>query len=119
LRINIYKAEFSKIIKEDIDKAHNYIKEALEAPKAADNLKKELLEKIEIIKNNPYARPLVQDKYLAYLGLRTKKVNNYLLFYKIIEPDNEEKKYVYLIRFMYGKRNWIKIFKNESINELI
>ena len=78
----------------------------------------ELLEQIESIKNNPYARPLVQDKYLAYLGLRSKKVNNYLLFYKIKELDNKEK-YVYLIRFMYSKRNWEKIFKNESINELM
>jgi len=115
----MYRAEFSKIIKEDIDNAHNYIKETLEAPMAADNLKKELLEQIENIKNNPYSRPLVQDKYLAYLGLRSKKVNNYLLFYKINEPDNNGKKYVYLIRFMYGKRDWIKIFKNESINELM
>jgi hypothetical protein len=86
---------------------------------AADNLKRELLEQIESIKKNQHARPLVQDKYLAYLGLRSKKVNNYLLFYKIKEPDNKDKKYVYLIRFMYGKRNWIKIFKNESINELM
>ena len=115
----MYRVEFSKIIKEDIDRAHKYIKEALEAPMAADNLKRELLEQIESIKNNPYARPLVQDKYLAYLGLRSKKVNNYLLFYKIKEPDNKVEKYVYLIRFMYNKRNWAKIFINESINELM
>jgi plasmid stabilization system protein ParE len=114
----MYRAEFSKITKEDIDKAHNYIKVTLEAPMAADKLKMELLEQIESIKNNPYARPLVQDKYLAYLGLRSKKVNNYLLFYKIKEPDNKGKKYVYLIRFMYGRRNWIKILQIESINEL-
>ena len=115
----MYRVEFSKIIKEDIDKAHKYIKEALEVPMAADNLKKELLEQIESIKNNPHARPLVQDKYLAYFGLRSKKVNNYLLFYKIKEPDNKSKKYVYLVRFIYSKRNWAKIFKNESINELM
>jgi plasmid stabilization system protein ParE len=115
----MYRAEFSRIIKEDIDKAHKYIKEDLEAPMAADNLKRELLEQIENIKNNPYSRPLVQDKYLAYLGLRSKKVNNYLLFYKINEPDNKGEKYVYLIRFIYNKRNWVKIFKNESINELM
>jgi len=48
---------------------------------------------------------------LAYLGLRSKKVNNYLLFYKIEEPDNEGEKYIYLIRFMYGKRNWEKYLK--------
>ena len=115
----MYSAEFSKIIKDDIDKAHNYIKKTLEAPMAADNLKKELLKQIDNIKNNPYIRPLVQDKYLAHLGLRSKKINNYLLFYKIKEPDNKGKKYVYLIRFMYGKRNWEKMFKNESKNELM
>jgi len=35
----MYRAEFSKIIKEDIDNAHNYIKKTLEAPMAADKLK--------------------------------------------------------------------------------
>jgi plasmid stabilization system protein ParE len=64
----MYRAEFSKIIKEDINEAHNYIKETLEAPMAADNLKRELLEQIESIKKNPYARTLEQNKYLTYMG---------------------------------------------------
>ena len=33
----MYRAEFSKIIKEDINNAHHYIKKILEAPMAADN----------------------------------------------------------------------------------
>jgi len=30
---------------------------------------------------NPIFRPLVQDKLLASLGIRSIKINNYLLFY--------------------------------------
>ena len=37
---------------------------------AANNLIKEILEKLSKIKNNPSIRPLVQDKYLASLGYK-------------------------------------------------
>ena len=114
----MYKPVFSKIFYDDINKCHKYIKEILEAPMAAENLKTELLEKIEYIKEKPYLRPLVQDKYLAFLGLRSIKVKNYLLFYKIIENEDNDKKYVNIFRFMYSKRDWVNILK-KSNNEIM
>jgi toxin ParE1/3/4 len=75
---------------------------------AADNLIKEILEKLNIIKNNPNIRPLVQDKYLASLGYRSISVKNYIIFY-IINSDN---KYINIIRFLYKKRNWINILRS-------
>jgi len=57
----MYKTIFSKIFYEDVNRCHKYVKE------------------------KPYSRALVQNKYLAFLGLRSIKVKNYLLFYKIIE----------------------------------
>jgi plasmid stabilization system protein ParE len=77
----MYDLKFSKIIDSDIDQSYAYIKEILEAPKAAENLFAELYEKIKGILENPYKRPLVQDKYLASLGIRSIKVKNYILFY--------------------------------------
>ena len=115
----MYRAEFSTFIKEDIKEIHAYIKDTLEAPRAADKLRDDLLERIEYIKMNPYARPLVQDKFLAYLGLRSIKVNNYLLFYIVKENKDKSKSYINILRFMYGRRDWANIIKNESINEIL
>jgi hypothetical protein len=115
----VYKTIFSKIFYEDVNKCHKYIKGTLEAPVAAENLKIELLEKMEYIKEKPYSRPLVQDKYLAFLGLRSIKVKNYLLFYKIVENEDNNEKSIHVFRFMYSKRDWVNIIKKESINEII
>ena len=87
----MYRAEFSPFIPEDIEETYKYIKETLFNEKAADKIKNALLEKIEYIKNNPYARPLVNDRYLAYLGLRSIRIKNYSLFYVIKENDDINK----------------------------
>jgi len=104
----MFELEFSKTTNKDINSAHKYIKEKLEAPMAAENLKKELLEKLEYLKEKPYSRPLVQDKFLASLGIRSINVKNYSIFYKIKEEEN----HVVVVRFMYSKRDWINILKN-------
>jgi len=114
----MYITIFSKIFYEDVNRCHKYIKETLKAPMASESLKIELLDKIEYIKEKPYSRALVQDKYLAFLGLRSIKVKNYLLFYKIIE-NNDGGKFINIFRFMYSKRDWVNIIKEESINEIM
>jgi hypothetical protein len=58
----MFNLSFSKIIDGDIDSSHNYIKNNLEAPMAAENLMKELYEKLNYIKETPYSRPLVHDE---------------------------------------------------------
>jgi plasmid stabilization system protein ParE len=83
----MHRLRFSKLYKEDVDSSYNYIKDKLEAPMAADNLIKEILEILHIIKENPKFRPLVQDKYLASLGYRAINIKNYIMFY-IISDDN-------------------------------
>jgi addiction module RelE/StbE family toxin len=111
----MYNLAFSKIIDFDIDQSYSYIKETLEAPKAAEKLFNELYEKINDILENPYKRPLVQDKYLSSLGIRSIKVKNYVLFYVI----SEEKKIINALRFMYKKRDWINILKENTLGEII
>ena len=106
----MYKLKISKLYKEDTSASYNYIKNKLEAPMAAKNLKIEIKEKIEKIQKNPNIRPLVQDKYLASLGYRLINVKNYMIFY-IIGEDN---KHLKLIRFLYNKRNWINILKEKQ-----
>jgi plasmid stabilization system protein ParE len=111
----VYRLRFSKIYRIDVDSSYNYIKDKLEAPMAAENLIKEILEKLNKIRENPNIRPLVQDKYLASLGYRLINVKNYMIFY-IIDEDN---KHVKIIRFLYNKRNWINILKEKPIEEMM
>jgi len=114
----MYRVEFSPYIPEDIEEIHKYIKETLDNPKAADKIKNDLLEKIAYIKENPYARPLVNDRYLAYLGLRSIRINNFSLFYVIKENDDIKKRHIKILRFMYSRRDWINIFKEMPVDEI-
>jgi plasmid stabilization system protein ParE len=114
----VYRVEFSPFIPEDIEEIHKYIKETLGNLKAADRLINGLLEKIEYIKKNPYARPLVNDKYLAYLGLRSIRINNYSIFYVIKENDDAKKRHIKILRFMYSRRDWINILKDISLDHI-
>ena len=111
---------FSKIIDGDIDSCNIYIKDTLDAPMAAESLMKELYEKLDYIRKNPYSRPLVHDKLLASFGIRFVKVKNYLLFYNIEENEaKNEIKNINLITFMYSKRDWVNILKKTPLNEIM
>ena len=111
----MYDFIFSRIMDSDIDLNYKYIIEKFESPMAAQNLYNELYEKINDILENTYKRPLVQDKYLASLGIRSIKIKNYILFYSI----TEEKNTVNILRFMHSLRDWINILKDENIEEMM
>ncbi len=113
--MRVYNLAFSKILDDDIDSCYNYIKDKLEAPIAAEKLMKELYEKINQIKENPYSRPLVHDKLLASLGIRSIKVKNYLLFFNVEEENNN----INVITFMYNKRDWINIVKKIHLDDIM
>ena len=105
----MFELTFSEKINVDIISTLDYIKNVLEAPKAAEEHFEELKEKYEQLKENPYKRPLVSNKYLASKGIRIIKVKNYILVYKI----NEEDKTVLLYRFLYCRRDWINLLSSE------
>ena len=93
----------------DISSARRYIRKKLEAPMASQRLSDELEETYLKLEENPYRRPLVQNKFLAMKGYRSIYVKNYVLFYIINEEDNT----VSLVRFMHSKRDWTNILINE------
>jgi mRNA-degrading endonuclease RelE of RelBE toxin-antitoxin system len=105
----MFELTFSEKINDDIISSINYIKNTLKSPMAAHNHVEELKKKYIKLKNNPFARPLVQNKYLASKGIRFIMVKKYMLIYKIDENNNT----VYLYRFMYSRRDWINILTNE------
>ena len=105
----MFKLIFSKKINDDIVASIDYIKNTLKAPMAAQNHAEELKKKYNQLKENPFARPLVQNKYLASKGIRFIMVKKYMLVYKIDEENNT----VLLYRFIYCRREWISILTND------
>ena len=111
----MYRLIFSKLYHSDLDESHNYISEKLRNPMAADRLIIEAMKKLIEIRDNPTHRPLVYDEYLADLGYRLKIVKNYILFY-IIDEDN---KHIKVVRFLYGRRDWVNILKEKTVEEMM
>jgi plasmid stabilization system protein ParE len=107
----MYKLNFSKNFKNDVKSSVNYIKNTLQAPMASEKLKDEIRKAYKKIKQNPYMCPIVPNSYLANMGFRFTKVKNYMLFY-IIEVNE-----INIIRFSYGRRDWINIIKETNIIE--
>jgi mRNA-degrading endonuclease RelE of RelBE toxin-antitoxin system len=105
----MFELAFSEKINNDIISSISYIKNTLKAPMAAQKHVEELKEKFIKLRKNPFARPLVQNKYLASKGIQFIMVKKYMLIYKI----DEENDIVFLYRFIYCRRDWINILINE------
>ena len=109
-----YQLHITKAAQRDIVDATDYIEYFLKNPIAADHLLDLIEEKTFTLSSNPKIHPLVEDSVLYAWGIRFVVINNYLAFYKI----DESKKIVYIIRFLYSKRDWRHILKTESINTI-
>jgi plasmid stabilization system protein ParE len=105
----MYKINFSKKFKNDVKSSVNYIKNTLQAPMASKNLKDEIKETYKKIRQTPFIYPVVPNEYLASMGFRFTMVKNYMLFYIVEERE------VNIIRFLYGRRDWINILKETSM----
>ncbi|GMO63430.1 MAG: hypothetical protein Ta2A_10440 [Treponemataceae bacterium] len=101
----MYELIFSKLFDDDIDSTYQYIKENLKAPMAAENLMKEVKQKLAYLKEKPAVSPVIKEELIAALNLRTIKVKNYVVYYSV----DEKKQAVRLVRFLYNKRDWINI----------
>ncbi|MFP3040829.1 type II toxin-antitoxin system RelE/ParE family toxin [Treponema primitia] len=109
----MYTLTFSSAINDDIVSVIAYIKNTLKAPMAAEKHIAELKKVYEKLKENPFSRPLVHNKYLALKGIRFIKIKNYMLLYYVEEKTNE----IFLYRFMYARRDWINILTNDLTEE--
>ena len=104
----MYTITFAESYEEDVKSSVNYIKNSLQNPIAAKNLKVNIKVKYKKIKENPFAYPSVPDEYLASKGYRFALVNNYMIFFIVIEKQIE------IIRFLYGPMDWMNILRNEN-----
>lgn len=92
----------------DIQEVVDYIEFRLLNKQAADNLLLKAQTEISALSTTAYSHRLVDDPILNVVGIRYVMVNNYMAFYIIDERTND----VNVIRFLYGKRNWMNILKN-------
>ena len=86
----------------DIKEIRTYFEEILKtSPKP---LLEKLLTQIDLLEENPFIYPLLKDTYLNQLGYRMIPIDNFLVFYVIVEKE------VQIHRFIYGRRNYQLLF---------
>ena len=91
----------------DLEGAADYIHYVLLNPSAAENLLDEFENLLNDLREYPEIHTIVDDPVLFEWGIRFAPLKNYLVFYTLSKEDNM----VYILRFLYGKRNWTAILK--------
>lgn len=109
-----YNVEVTQIAEQDYYKAEAYIKYELYNQKAAAGLAKKLHEAINDLSFFPTKYHICNDDFLRVWEIRFVPVNNYLLFYIV----REDEKIVYVLRFLYSRRNWQKILRKHLEDEI-
>lgn len=71
-------------------------------------------EKIGALAEFPHKFEVVSDKLLSLWGIRFTIVMNYLAFYTVDDATQT----VHIVRFLYGKSNWITILKRMQQTEV-
>lgn len=107
-----YQIRVTRSAERDMGNAYDYIGLTLKTPSAADRLLDTAEEVIDGLAEMPARNAVADDPVLASWGIRFAIVMNYLVFYVIDEPT----KTVHILRFLYGKRNWVSILKRDFIN---
>ena len=107
-----YRIHITGKAERDLNEAADYIEFTLLNRQAADNLLDRVEEEIGGLAFMPEKFKTVDDPVLAAWGIRLIVINNYLAFYVI----DEEAKIVHIVRFLYGKRNWMSILRNEPLS---
>ncbi|MBO4637623.1 MAG: type II toxin-antitoxin system RelE/ParE family toxin [Clostridiales bacterium] len=107
-----YNVFLSKASQTDLAEAMDYIEFQLMNPCAADALLDKFEKSVNSLSVMPEKHALASDPFLNSKGVRFIPIDNYILFYTI----NKSKRTVSVARFLYGKRNWAGILKDEPLS---
>ena len=102
-----YDIHITRAAERDLNRAADYIEFVLLNPQAADDLLDEAESQIGELSSFPEKFAVVDDPVLKSWGIRFTLVKNYMAFYTV----SEEEKRVYIVRFLYRKRDWVTILK--------
>lgn len=95
--------KFSPEALKDLDEICDYIANVLKSPDAADNTVNKILDKTDLLSDNPEIGTQLFFENDLFSGYRYMVSDNYLAFYRI---TNES---VFVDRVIYGKRDYMKI----------
>ena len=92
----------------DLNNTIDYIDHILLDSSAADRLLDMLDTELAHLKDFPKIHEIIDDPFFKAHGIRYVVVKNYLAFYTV----DEDKHIVYIIRFLYARRDWINVLKD-------
>lgn len=102
-----YEGRISEEALLDLSRAIDYIEYGLKNTTAAQKLYKRFFDSARLLLFSPTMYPIIQDLFLGHLRVRFMPIENYLLFYTILDDIHE----VRIIRFLYAKSDWRTILK--------
>lgn len=105
-----YTVHLTQRAQRDIESATDYIEFTLLNAKAADELIAATEVTLAGLSDMPQRHMIVSDEVLAAWGIRFIQIKNHLAFYII----DEEEHIVHVVRFLYGKRNWQSILRQDT-----
>lgn len=88
------------LAQKDMENIFKYIAVDLASPTAANNLIDDFENAFENICLFPESCPLIQNEYVKDKTLRKLVVNNYIVFYKVLDSE------IQVVRVIYGMRNY-------------
>ena len=101
----MYSIKITKEAETALSEIYVYISSVLKNPIAADNLLNEIESSFKALIDTPEMYALCNDIHLRQYGYRKIVIKNYLIFYKINTAANN----IYIMRIIYGKREYIDI----------
>lgn len=100
-----YNLVITKSAEKDLADILQYISKDLSAPKAANDLLDDILKCYNNISLNPLMYALCDNDRLKSKKYRKAVIKNYIMFYRV----DEEKRIIYIMRFVYGRRDYINL----------
>lgn len=98
-----FAVKFSPTALNDLDEIYDYTANALKNPDAADNTINKILDKTDLIADNPEMGTRLFFDNDLFSGYRYLVSDNYLAFYRISADS------VFVDRVIYGKRDFMKL----------
>ncbi len=103
-----YKLIVAPHVLRDLEDIDAYIGRELHAPEASRRLLRRILETTERLQEFPFEGERVRFTYLSECEIRRLPVDNYLIFYRVEEPQT-----VNVLRILYGGTDYINYLKFE------
>lgn len=98
-----YPVKFSPEALSDLDEIYDYISSALKNPQAASNTINKILDKTDMLADDPEIGTGLYLENNLFSGYRYMISDNYLAFYRITSEA------VFVDRVIYGKRDYLKL----------